>query len=97
MTNNEETVLVALQICFEKELDTRSIYKHFASRDKIDDLVEALLRLKRMGLVTVPFEAWCYGDSYDSRPDDVVISAVRLTPYGKQFAVEIRKKRERLK
>lgn len=92
MTQNEETVLVALQLCIEKKKDTQPIYSHFASQGRVDDLIEALICLEKKGFVTVPMKAWVRGDQ---QTEDVVMTAVRLTPVGKRLAeVMVRKRRE---
>ncbi|MFP3390620.1 hypothetical protein [Brevibacillus sp. SIMBA_040] len=95
MTHNQETVLVALYSTYKKEVDLQRVYSAFAKVGKVDSLIKALIQMQRMGLVTIPSNAWAYGGPW---PEDIVMSAVKLTDYGKQRAEMLeREVRERLK
>lgn len=86
MTHLEKNVLIALYRAYEEKKDTQPIYSYLSQKGRVDDLLQALIHLERMGLVTVLPGAWTYENSL---PYDVVMSAVMITHTGKQVAGQL--------
>ncbi|MCM3493796.1 MULTISPECIES: hypothetical protein [Paenibacillus] len=76
--------VVLLGLAHKKE--KQEVYTHFSREGKVDDFIEALYHLNKDGLVYVPLRAW--SPKYDgvSIPNDVVMTGVKLTPYGESRA-----------
>lgn len=86
MTHLEKNILIALSRAFEEKKDTQPIYSYFSQKGRVDDLLQALIHLERMGLVTTLPKAWTYENSL---PYDIAMSAVKITHTGMQVAQQI--------
>ena len=81
----KDAILVQLYVESKKDKpDPQEVYSLYAG-PRIDDFIKAMVQLEKEGSVFVPPRAWSEGGDNDL-PEDIVMTGVRLTEYGKQKA-----------
>jgi len=97
MLSTKEDVLVELYETEKKKVELQKVYSRFARAGKIEDFMATMAELYKEGFVKVPYESWSPRGETTS-PDDIVMTGVKLTEYGRREAQRLEQKfRELLK
>lgn len=83
MVFQHEVVLAQFYAEMQKQKpDFNNVYRQYALKGKVDDLISDMLALQEKGYIIVPTKSWSRGGDGDVNPIDVVMTGVKITPLG---------------